>query len=187
MKKILVFGVAFLAAVLSLNLTVSAQQCECVDGLKCFRVNDILECDPYITCEGSVVVTPPIPSDPRKPVNSLVLVQSITASFQSATLGQVNIHSTGGPLGRIQSNSSNVRFPLTVELNFDAFATLPSLPGQRFYSTEPLSYVTHDAQSVDPFYLERLTLANSVQFADVNGVVAFTLEAGNSVISLRGL
>lgn len=186
MKKVIVFGAALFAAALSLTSTVSAQQCECVDGVKCYVLPDgTLECDPNIKCEGAVVVNPPIPNQPKEPVNSEVRVEKITASFNSKALGQVNIQSTdGAPISSITSTDASSVFPLTVQLNFNAEARIESLPGQVFRSSEPLTYATKSANSVSPFKEEKLVLQNSVAFVNDDGKPVFKLEAGSSSIVL---
>jgi hypothetical protein len=190
MKKILLFGAALAVASIAMSDSSYAQQrdsCECVNGVKCVWVNGVLECDPNITCEGSFVVTPPIPPAPQ-PVNSTATPTDISASAVIPSLGQVQISldqlqppPPPAPPTIIRSNNPGARFPLTVEISFNAIAEVPGVGV--FRSVGPLTYSTTNATSVGPFINEKLTLQNSVTFSSATGQT-FVLDAGSSSIVL---
>lgn len=193
MNKGKIFKVGLIAATLmgAASAGVQAQDCECINGIKCITIYDSngnpvgLNCDPNVTCEGSFVVTPPIPPEPA-PVQSVATPTSITATVNSGQLGQavITLDTRPSPPTIIQSNGAD-RYPLTVDIQFNAVATLEAVPGVVFQSDQPLHYRTENAHSVNPFQGERLSLQNTVNFINPQtGLVQFSLEAGTSSITL---
>jgi len=184
MKKILLTGAALLAAATVMTTSAQAQDCQCVDGIKCILVNGQLDCSGNIPCEANFNVEPRIPQEgPIAP--TVATATSIKSQIKSEKYGLITITlDEKRPVKTtIESNSADERYPVTVELNFNAIATTES--GATYESKQSFNYVTREAQSIAPFQKETLRLQNDVDFVDpATGEVAFTVVAGESSLTL---
>lgn len=182
------------AAALALPALATAQttNCECRNGLKCYDVYDAdgnliySDCTPDLSCAASFDVQPPVPADPAAPISSQATAQSVSATVQTGQLGVATLSldaSRPSTPTRLQSNGDQ-RFPLTVDLRFNATATVEGLPGEVLSSDQELNYSTTEANSY-PFEGVTLTLQNDVNFVDAAGVSRFTLKGGQSSITIN--
>jgi hypothetical protein len=121
-------------------------------------------------------------------VNSTATPTNLTATVDVSGVGAVTIqldNSRPAPPTILSSNTPGQRFPLTVEINFNATATVAGAPGKVFQNIQPLTYRTTNAKSIAPFESEELTLATDVDFIDAaTGAPAFTLRGQESSIKL---
>lgn len=194
MKKLLMLGAALFVATVSLASSANAQDCICVDGRKCYVVNGLLECDPNVTCEGTIPLTPPIP--PSGGANSQVAdpsQQQITATLDGP-LGPTTITSDDRPTTeptRVVSQQAATLNPVDVDIVFHATATVEGLRGRRIVSRDELHYKATGAHY--PFGEEttggqEFHLVKPAAFVyEGTEEVVFTLEPGGSFISLRSL
>lgn len=184
MKRILLTGAALLAAATISTTTANAQDCQCIDGVKCILVNGALDCSGGIPCEANFTTEPRIPQE--GPISQTVATPTnITSEIKSEKLGLVKITLDDSRPEKtlIQSNNADERYPLTVELNFNAIATTES--GQRYESKQAFNYLTREATSIAPFKDTKLSLQNDVDFVDPEtGEVVFTVQAGSSSLTL---
>lgn len=195
MKKIIVVRAFAVVAFLAASI-VSAQNksCECIGGEKCIEVAPgVVECSPSIECEAQFDGNIP----QSGPINSVVTPSAITASVNIPTLGDITFEldaTRPAPPTTLVSDDPNTRFPLDVDINFNATATIAAqFRGEDgeddpvYENVQPLHYSGSDINSVNPFDGERVTLTDDVQFVergDPTGRVVFTLKAGQSTLLL---
>jgi len=180
MRKIT--GALLFAAALAMPALAEAQTCECINGIKCYVVNGVTICDPNIKCEGTFLLNPPIPPIGR--VASSGIPQSLTAKTNTP-LGPTTIAlDPSRPAGPTTlASNGTTRFPLTVDIRFNATATVDNLRGLPIRNVQELHYRTTTANSVNPFQGVVLILQNDVDFVR-DGELVFTLKAGTSSINL---
>lgn len=189
MRKLVIFGAALFAATLSLTSSASAQQCECVNGIKCYRLPDgTLNCDPNVTCGGDFSLTPPIPENPKQPTNSVAAAQTIVATVRTP-LGPTTITSDPNrptqQRSRVASLSTSSLNPVAVDIIFNGIATVPGL-SRRLVNVEEIHYRSSLANYPFKPEGEKLTLQNRVNFVyEGTTQIVFTLEPGQSIINLR--
>lgn len=190
MKKAITLAVFAFGAALAFNATALAQgyTCEIIDGRKCYVYPDgSTVCDQGSTGEGTFEsTTGPIPE--KGPVKTELAVVDVTASIKDPKFGAITttaVRNADTPPTTITSYSSD-RYPLDVNINFYADATVESLPGVVFKSRTPLSFASKKVTSVNPFVKETLTLANDVEFYDERepDKTVFTLQAKSTNVTL---
>jgi|GEM_PF-2796789 len=196
MKGFMISGAAMFAAALTMTASSNAQttDCICLNGQKCTVIYDANNnpidtlCDPGITCDASFAVNPPIPPDPL-PVASTAIPQDITATVNVGVLGPatIKLDNTRPAVPTQLQSSGPGRYPLTVDIHFNATATVEALPGVVLKNVQELNYRTDNAQSINPFRGETLTLVDDVDFINPQtGARQFTIQAGQSTITLGG-
>ncbi len=192
MKKVITLAVFAFGAALAINTTALAQgyTCEIINGRKCYVYPDSTTvCDEGSTGQGTFEsTTGPIPD--KGPVKTELAVVEVTATIKDPIYGAITttaVRNADTPPTTITSNGRD-RYPLNVNINFYADATVESLPGVVFKSRDPLSFASKKVTSVNPFVKERLTLAKDVEFYDENEPdrTVFTLKAGSTSVTLGG-
>ncbi len=133
-------------------------------------------------------VTGPFRTD-SLPVNTELFPVDITATVIDSAKGAIitRLDPTRTPSASTIRSNGATRFPLAVNINFYATASLPSAPGKLFRSKTQLAFVSTGVRSLDPFTGEVATLKNDVEFVDVadaTGHTSFTLQGGRTTITL---
>lgn len=170
--------------------TTGQYSCIISNGQKCYVYFDAAGVPIDTVCnEGSTGLGTFRGSDvkPSGPVDAQLIPTSIVATLQDPTRGTITTtldqERQSAPT-IIRSADSGTRYPLDVRISFFATATVGSLPGQVFRSDSQLVFTSSRVTSVNPFNAESLVLANNVQFSDANGQPAFTLQGGNTKVTL---
>lgn len=198
MKKLLTLTLVGAAALVASSSSMFAQRdtCRIVNGVKCYVQYD---------ANNNVIFTDCPPEDPggegvfdevqpiadEGPVNATLTPVAVKASFNIAQLGKVDIsldQAAGQTTTTIASVDADNRYPLSVNISFNAQATVSSEPDRRYVSTTPLSFTNDNVNSVKPFRNETFTLANNVDFVRPESPdhIEFTLQAGTSFLTLGG-
>lgn len=196
MKK--VFGLAALlfAAFLATKGTTLAQPYDCIiiDGQKCYvYYNDdgttTTDCDGGSTGQGDFKSQSGAIPD-KGDVNTTLTPTNIEATVNDPTYGDITtkLDPDRDPTPTtITSVRPGSRYPLDVEINFYAVATLASQEGKVYESATELKFASSDVNSVNPFKNETLTLQSDVDFylqGDDSHTPVFTLQAGTTSVTL---
>ena len=198
MKKLLTLSLVGAAALVASSSSMFAQRdtCRIVNGVKCYVQYDANNNVIFTDCppedpggEGVFDEVQPIPD--QGPVNATLEPVAVTASFNIAQLGKVDValdQTAPQPTTTITSVNPDARYPLSVNITFNAQATVSSEPDRRYVSATPLVFNNDNVNSVKPFRNETFTLASDVNFVRPESPdhVEFTLQAGTSFLTLGG-